>query len=118
MFGAPWWLLGLTAGAVPVIIHLLNRQRFKRVTWAAMEWLLKALERNRRRMRVENLLLLIVRVLIVVLLALALARPSLESGAAALTGGVRVCRILVVDNSYSMGAVVEMPRAAGSSSSR
>src|SRR5512136_1800652 len=103
MFGAPWWLLGVLAGAAPIIIHLLNRQRFKRVTWAAMDWLLKALERNRRRMRVENLLLLIVRVAIVVLVALALAKPILEAGpAAALAGGSRVCRVFVVDNSYSM----------------
>jgi len=103
MFGAPLWLLGVFAWAAPIIIHLLNRQRFKRVTWAAMEWLLKALERNRRRMRVENLLLLILRVIIVVLVALALSRPILEGGAAAALGGSRVCRIFVVDNSYSMG---------------
>ncbi len=107
MFGAPWWLLGVAAGAAPIIIHLLNRQRFKRVTWAAMDWLLKALERNRRRMRVENLVLLILRVLIVVLVALALSRPILESSpAAALVGGARVCRIFVIDNSYSMGVKI------------
>jgi len=104
MFGAPWWLLGTLAGAGPIIIHLLNRQRFKRVLWAAMEWLLKALERNRRRMRVENLILLLIRVLILVLLALALSRPVLDTrGALAVAGGSRVCRIFVLDNSYSMG---------------
>jgi len=110
MFGAPWWLLGTIAGAAPIIIHLLNRQRFKRVTWAAMEWLLKALERNRRRIRIENIILLLVRVAIIVLLALALARPILEStGALSLAGAARVCRILVLDNSYSMDV-----KAAGS----
>ena len=103
MFGAPWWLLGTLAGAGPIIIHFLNRQRFRRVMWAAMAWLLKALERNRRRMRVENLILLIVRVAVVVLLALALAQPILQSdGALGLAGAARVCRILVIDNSYSM----------------
>ncbi|HUV38596.1 MAG TPA: BatA domain-containing protein, partial [Planctomycetota bacterium] len=104
MFGAPWWLLGTLAGAGPIIIHLLNRQRFKRVMWAAMEWLLKALERNRRRMRVENLILLLVRVLVLVLLALALARPVLDArGALAVAGGSRLARFFVLDNSYSMG---------------
>jgi len=105
MFGAPWWLLGALAGAGPIIIHLLNRQRFQRVTWAAMEWLLRALERNRRRIRVENLILLAVRVAVLVLLALALAQPMLEPGGAlSLAGGTRVCRIFVLDDSYSMSA--------------
>ena len=40
LFGAPWWLLATAAGSVPLIIHLLNRRRFKRMTWAAMEFLL------------------------------------------------------------------------------
>jgi hypothetical protein len=107
MFGAPWWLLGMLAGAAPIIIHLLNRQRFKRVTWAAMEWLLRALERNRRRMRMENLILLILRAAILVLLALALSKPIIEAGSALnLIEGSRVCRIFVLDASYSMGVEI------------
>jgi hypothetical protein len=41
------------AGALisaPIIIHLINRMRFKRLRWAAMEFLLKAQKRNRRRL--------------------------------------------------------------------
>jgi hypothetical protein len=64
------------AGAVvsiPIIIHLLNRRRFKVVTWAAMRFLLAAQKKNSRRMRIEQLLLLIVRCAIVLLLVLAMA---------------------------------------------
>lgn len=53
--------------SVPIIIHLINRMRFKRVRWAAMEFLLKAQKRNRRRLIVEQLLLLLLRCLLVAL---------------------------------------------------
>jgi len=46
-------LLGLFAIAVPIVIHLLNRRRYKTVEWAAMTWLLAAAKQNRRRMRFE-----------------------------------------------------------------
>jgi hypothetical protein len=90
------------AGSIPVIIHLLNRQRYKRVRWAAMEFLLAALQKTRRRLQLENLLLLIVRVLLLVLLALALARPYLTSGLLPLAKK-NVHLVIAVDVSYSMG---------------
>ena len=67
--------LAVAAGAasVPIIIHLLNRNRFRVVTWAAMRFLLAAQRKNTRRMRLEQLILLAVRVLMVVLLVLAMA---------------------------------------------
>ena len=50
-------LYALAAAGVPVLIHLLNRRRFKEVTWAAMQFLLAAVRKNRRRIRVEQWLL-------------------------------------------------------------
>src|SRR5215813_6047076 len=47
--------------SVPIIIHLINRMRFKRIRWAAMEFLLKAQKRTRRRLIIEQLLLLVLR---------------------------------------------------------
>ena len=67
-----WFALG---GAIPIIIHLLHRQKFRRVRWAAMEFLLAALKKTQRWMRLENLILLLVRILIMIALALAVARP-------------------------------------------
>ena len=65
------------AGALvsaPIIIHLINRMRFKRIRWAAMEFLLKSQKRNRRRLIIEQLLLLLLRILLVLLAAFILAR--------------------------------------------
>src|SRR5262249_42106596 len=63
------------AGAVsiPIIIHLLNRKRFKVVTWAAMKFLLAAQNKNPRRMRLEHFILLAVRCLLVLLIVAAMA---------------------------------------------
>jgi len=53
--------------SVPIIIHLINRMRYKRVRWAAMEFLLKAQKRMRRRLIIEQLILLMLRCLLVAL---------------------------------------------------
>src|ERR1041384_6305424 len=58
----------------PIIIHLINRMRFKRLRWAAMEFLLKAQKRSRRRLIIEQLLLLLLRCFLVLLTALLVSR--------------------------------------------
>ena len=58
----------------PIIIHLINRIRFRRVKWAAMEFLLKAQKRMRRRKILEQLLLLFLRCLLVFLVGMLFAR--------------------------------------------
>lgn len=97
-------VFGALAFLVPLIIHLLNRQRFRRRKWAAMEFLLAAYKKQRRRLRAENLLLLLLRCLIPILLALALARPLLKSAQALVGLGSTAHHVLVLDASYSMGA--------------
>ena len=54
-------LLGVAAIASPILIHLLNKRKFRKVEWAAMDFLLEADKKNRRRVRLENLLLLCLR---------------------------------------------------------
>ena len=94
-----WW--GLAAG-VPILIHLLSRRRYRRVPWAAMDFLERAFKKTRRRLKLENLLLLLLRVLAVLLLALALADPRVAGSK--LFGGVAGGAsnvILIMDDSFS-----------------
>lgn len=100
----PALAFGALLFAVPLVIHLLNRQRHKRRPWAAMEFLLKAYQKQRNRLRNENLLLLLLRCLVPIALALAVARPVWQEAAGLLGGGGGVHHVLVVDGSYSMGA--------------
>ena len=48
---------GAGAASIPVLIHLINRRQFHRVRWAAVEFLMEAQRRNRRRVRIEELAL-------------------------------------------------------------
>lgn len=98
---APLMWLGMAA-SIPILIHLFNRQRYKRVRWAAMEWLMAALKKTRRRMQIENLILLLIRVAVLLLLAMALARPYLQSAIAASLGESNTHAVIVLDVSYSM----------------
>ena len=106
-FTSPFFLGGLSLASLPIIIHLLNRRRFKHLEWAAMDFLLKAAVRNRKRVRLENLLLLLLRTAIVLLLILAVARPFTQSrdALASIFGSEGATeRIIVLDDSHSMRA--------------
>ena len=94
----PLLLWGTAAVAVPILIHLLLRQRPRPRPWAAMRWLLAAAQAAQRRYKLTNLLLLLLRCLIVMLIALAVARPSI----AGIGGGERL--VIIVDRSASMGS--------------
>lgn len=99
----PALLAGAALFLVPLAIHLLNRQRHRKRPWAAMEFLLRAYQKQRNRLRNENLLLLLLRCLVPIVLALALARPMLHQAAGLLAGAGTVHHVFVVDASYSMG---------------
>jgi len=72
-------LIGLVAVAIPVIIHLLNRQRATLVDWGAMRFLLDSLTMRRRRILLEEIILMALRCLALALLVLAMAEPILPS---------------------------------------
>src|SRR5580698_1919152 len=70
------WTMAAGAGLVsaPIIIHLINRMRFRRIKWAAMEFLLKAQKKMRRRKILEQMLLLFLRMLLIFLVGVLFSR--------------------------------------------
>ncbi len=104
-FASGWMLLFALAAAIPILIHLWNRRRYKVVTWAAMEYLLAAIRRRSRRITIEQLILLALRVLILLMLAAALADPFWP-GRSPLGGGLSTSGqthwVVVLDGSFSM----------------
>jgi hypothetical protein len=112
-FLSPLLIWGTLLGAIPVIIHLLNRRRFRRVEWAPMRYLKLTIQRNRRRIQIEQLLLLLLRVALPVLLFLLLARPLVNpTGLERWLGGAgRTSHVIVVDDSLSMGYASDGPPA-------
>ncbi len=100
-FARPEFLWALPAAAVPVLIHILNRRRYRRVPWAAMEHLVRAERQSRRRIQWQNLLVLLLRVSAVILLVLVFARPrSARPLSALMESGSRV--VVLLDDSASM----------------
>src|SRR5258706_14037592 len=103
-FITPWFFAaGAALVSIPIIIHILNRRRFKVVSWAAMEYLLQAMRKNRRRLKFEQWLLLATRCALLVLLGAALARPlSCDTNTLApLTGQRTGLPVPAIDTSYS-----------------
>ncbi len=102
--GALLW--GTLLIASPIIIHLLSRRKFRILDWAAMDFLLEAERRNRRRIQLEHLILLLLRCLAIILLAFLAARLFLTrtglAGRAIETA--RIERIILLDDSPSMAA--------------
>jgi len=93
------WLAAATA---PWLIHLLSRRRYRETAWAAMDFLLAAVKRQTRRIRIEQWLLLLVRTLVIVTLVTAVAEPYLEHAAPVFSPNGNTHRVLVIDSSYSM----------------
>jgi aerotolerance regulator-like protein len=102
---SPMLAWGALLGVIPIIIHLLNRRRFRRVEWAPMRYLKLTIQRNRRRIEIEQLLLLLLRICLLVLLFFFLARPVLNpTGLERWMGsGGRSSQVVLIDDSLSMG---------------
>ena len=101
---ASWSMLGwLGAGMLPWLIHRWFRQHHDKTTWAAMQLLLAALEQRAQRIRIQQLLLLALRTAIILLVACAAAQPTWRRWALGAPGRSQVHRIVVIDQSYSMG---------------
>ena len=77
-FAVPLFLLATVAGAIPVVLHLIHRQKAREVPFPTLRFLRLSVERTRRRKYVDDLALLLVRVAILVLVAVGLARPILH----------------------------------------
>ena len=103
IFLNPQMLLGTALVSIPIIIYLINRQRFQRRKWAAMEFLLRAMRRNQRRIQVQNLILLLLRIAVLLFLVLAIARPVYRQGVLTLGPDRNQNWLLAIDTSYSMG---------------
>ena len=107
-FLSPLFLVGATAAALPIVLHLLKREPEARVRFAAVKLLKRAPVEHTQRRHLRELILLALRVTALVLLALAFARPFFASGAAVASSGITV---VAIDTSYSMSAPGRFERA-------
>src|SRR5437868_13684234 len=111
-FLAPLFLAGLGAIAIPVLIHLIQRERKRVIQFPSLMFLQRIPYRSVRRRRIRHWLLLAMRVAAVTLIVLAFARPFLRQSAlaAAAAGGAREL-VVLLDQSASMGYADHWDRA-------
>jgi hypothetical protein len=103
-FLAPLFLLGLAALAVPVLIHLVQRERRQVVPFPSLMFLKRVPYRSMRRRQIRNWLLLLMRAAALALIVGAFARPFFERGSLAASSAVGARELVVVlDQSASMG---------------
>jgi len=104
-FLAPLFLLATLAAVIPVILHLINRQRAKDLPFPTLRFLRIAAQKTRRRRRIQDLFLLLVRMAALILIALGLAKPTVTKLGTLLGAGSSTGVMIILDNSASMGAV-------------
>jgi Mg-chelatase subunit ChlD len=102
-FVAPLVLAGLAALAIPVLIHLVQREKKRVVEFPSLMFLQKIPYQSVRRRRIRDWFLLAMRLAALALIVTAFARPFFrrDALAAAAQQGAREA-VILVDTSYSM----------------
>lgn len=97
----PAFLWALTALAIPVLIHLFQLRRFKKIDFPNVRFLAEVSQQTRARRKVQHWLVLLARCLALACLVIAFAQPYLPGAAGAVKAGQRAVS-LYIDDSYSM----------------
>src|SRR5262245_36373960 len=101
-FVFPVLLGGLVLVGVPVLLHLIMRQKPKVLRFPAFRFLVQRHKKNLRKLRLRHLLLLALRMLILAVICLALAAPRLVESGLNLSMDRPVAAIFLFDTSPSM----------------
>jgi len=95
-------LTALLAVTIPLLIHLFNRQRKKKIHFGSIRFL-KFLEKQRlKRLKLYEYLLIIIRSLIILMLILAFARPTLTTKPVISSQGARTTAVILLDSGLNM----------------
>ena len=103
-FLQPFILWGLLLGFLPILIHLFNRLRHRKLPWAAMMFLRMANRKSTKYAKVRQWLVLLFRMLAVMALVFALSRPLAGGWIKGMMSGKPDVILIIIDRSASMGA--------------
>jgi len=103
-FLTPFFLLGLSAIAIPVLIHLIQREKKRVIEFPSLMFVRRIPYQSVRRRRIRHWALLLIRAAAIALIVAAFARPFIQQGAvaAAVGRGAREV-VILLDQSASMG---------------
>ena len=78
MFNNPWFLLGLVAVAIPIIVHLFNFRRYRKVYFSNTRYLQQLESETRKQSELRRRVILALRIAAIVMLVLAFAQPVIR----------------------------------------
>jgi hypothetical protein len=100
-FANPTILFALSAVSIPILIHLFNLRKFKRVLFTNVQLLKEVQQQTIKQHRLKHLLVLLSRILFILFLVFAFAKPFIPSSKQSIRQGVNYTSIYI-DNSFSM----------------
>ncbi len=99
----PTFLIGLVAISIPIIIHLFNFRRYKKVYFTNVQFLKELKQESDHKSRLKELLILICRILAITCLVFAFAQPYIPGKQTHNKGNKAVS--IYIDNSFSMESI-------------
>ena len=87
---------------LPIVIHLVNQNRYRTVQWAATMFLLQARRMAKGMARLKYFLILLARMLAIAGLIFAVSRPMAGGWLGVAGGGAPELSIVILDRSASM----------------
>ena len=105
VFAQPLFLVALSALAIPILIHLFNFRRYRKVYFTNVRFLAGIRQETRRRSELKHLLILLMRLLAIACLVFAFAKPYVPSFLQTVTIRSKNAVSVYIDNSFSMEAL-------------
>lgn len=100
----PAALIALFAVSIPILIHLLNLRKLKKIDFSTLMFLKEIQKSKMRRIKLKQLLLLALRIGIITLLVLTFAKPVYEGYSFNNDAGGKSTVLIFIDDSFSMDA--------------
>ncbi|MFZ4706985.1 MAG: BatA domain-containing protein [Bacteroidales bacterium] len=104
-FVNPFFLFGLLAIGVPILIHLFNFRKYKRIYFTNVRFLRELKEQTKKRSKLRHLIILLLRIFAIAFLAIAFAQPYIPFSKNKVKADSRNAVSIYVDNSFSMQAM-------------
>lgn len=102
-FVYPEFLWALSALSIPIIIHLFNFRRYKKLYFSSLTFIKQVEQQTRSTEKIKNLIILLMRLLALAMIVLAFAQPYIPASNNNENAGHPVLAIYI-DNSFSMTA--------------
>ncbi len=102
----PGFLYALAALAIPIIVHLFNFRRFKKIAFTNVRFLREIKLKTQSQNQLRHLLILLMRLLAVAFLVFAFAQPFIPNSDSTANDGTRAVSVFI-DNSFSMEGETE-----------